>query len=88
MNSFVPLCKVPVQILQGDNDPVVSFKSAQEVMNKLTSENKQLKLIPSNRHGILMENIGGTWESIDEFMKSCIDEMNTVELNEPETNQI
>lgn len=74
MNEFVPLCTVPVLVLQGDNDPVVSFKSAQEVMNKLTCKNKQLKVIPSNRHGILMENIGGIWESIDEFMKACIDE--------------
>lgn len=76
MDDFVPLCTVPVLILQGDNDPVVSFKSAQEVMNKLTCKNKQLKVITSNRHGILMENIGGTWESIDEFMKVCIDETN------------
>jgi alpha-beta hydrolase superfamily lysophospholipase len=77
MDNFVPLCTVPVLILQGDNDPVVSFKSAQEIMNKLTCKNKQMKVIASNRHGILMENIGGTWESIDAFMKECVDETNT-----------
>ncbi|WP_411726595.1 alpha/beta fold hydrolase [Methyloglobulus sp.] len=77
MNDFAPKCTVPVLILQGDNDPVVSFKSAHAIMGKLTCKNKQLKFIPSNRHGILMENIGGTWESIDEFMKECIDETNT-----------
>ncbi len=74
MNDFVPLCKAPVQILQGDNDPVVAFKSAEEVMNKLTCEVKQLNVIASNRHGILMDNIGETWERIDEFMKKCIHE--------------
>jgi esterase/lipase len=77
MDDFVPLCTAPVLVLQGDNDPVVAFKSAEEIMNKLTCKNKQLKIIPSTRHGILMENIGGTWESIDEFMKDCITETNT-----------
>ncbi|MEQ1557365.1 MAG: alpha/beta fold hydrolase [Methyloglobulus sp.] len=76
MNEFVPLCKVPTLVLQGNEDPVVSVKSAQEVTNKLTAANKLLKIVPSKRHGILMENIGGTWESIDEFMNSCIEETN------------
>jgi esterase/lipase len=76
-DDFAPLCTVPVLVLQGDNDPVVAFKSAEEIMGKLTCKNKQLKVIPSNRHGILMENIGGTWESIDGFMKECISETNT-----------
>ncbi|MDD1638052.1 MAG: hypothetical protein LUQ56_07965, partial [Methylococcaceae bacterium] len=30
--------------------------------------------IDSNRHGILMENIGGTWSVINDFMISCIAE--------------
>jgi esterase/lipase len=77
MDDFLPLCTVPVLVLQGDNDPVVSFKSAKDVMNKLTCKNKQLKMITSIRHGILMENIGGIWESIDEFMKERINETNT-----------
>jgi esterase/lipase len=76
MDNFVPLCTSPVLVLQGDNDPVVAFKSAEELMKKLTCKNKQLKIIPSTRHGILMENIGSTWESIDEFMKDCITETN------------
>lgn len=73
MDQFLPECKVPVQIVQGDHDPIVSFRSAQEVINKLGSTKKQLKLISSNRHGILHENIGGTWETIDAFMKECIE---------------
>jgi esterase/lipase len=75
MDDFASLCTVPVLVLQGDNDPVVAFKSAEEIMGKLTCK-KQLKVIPSNRHGILMENIGGTWESIDGFMKECVSETN------------
>lgn len=76
MDEFLPKCTVPVQIVQGDNDPIVSFRSAQEIMNKLGGKNNKLKMIVSNRHGILHEDIGGTWESIDEFMKACIDETN------------
>jgi esterase/lipase len=70
-------CTVPVLILQGDNDPVVSVKGADELMANLICDNKQLKVIQSTRHGMLMENIGGTWESIDSFMKDCISETNT-----------
>ncbi len=77
MDDFVPLCTAPVLVLQGNNDPVVASKSADEIMNKLRCLNKQLKIINSNRHGILMENIGGTWESIDAFMKECAGETNT-----------
>ena len=76
LDGFAPLNKSPTLILQGDKDPIVSFKSAQEIMNKLTCDNKQLKLIPSNRHGILNENIGDTWGTIDVFMKECIHETN------------
>jgi esterase/lipase len=70
MEDFVPHCKVPTLILQGDKDPVVAFKGAEEVMQKLTAcELKRLLPIRSDRHGILMENIGGTWEKIDAFMQ-------------------
>jgi esterase/lipase len=74
MDDFVPRCQVPVLVLQGDNDPVVSAKSAPQVMDKLTTKNKKLVVIESKRHGILMENIGGTWDRIDEFMKDCLNE--------------
>jgi len=77
MDDFLPLCKRPVLILHGDQDPVVSIKSAPNVMDKLGSKNKQLKLISSNRHGILMENIGGTWDIISDFMNSCLAETNS-----------
>ncbi len=72
MDDFLPHCQVPVLILHGDHDPVVSVKSAHEVMKKLTTANKQLKLIESSRHGILMENIGGTWSIVNDFMKGCL----------------
>ncbi|NOT10518.1 MAG: alpha/beta fold hydrolase [Methylococcaceae bacterium] len=77
MDDFLPRCQCPVLILHGDQDPVVAFKSAQEVMDKLGSKTKLLKAVSSNRHGILMENIGGSWAAINQFMIHCMDETNT-----------
>ncbi len=74
MEETAGRCKVPVLILQGDHDPVVSFKSAEEIMEKLKCETKRLQVIESTRHGMLMENIGGTWDKIDAFMKECSNE--------------
>jgi esterase/lipase len=77
LDDFAPLCKVSTLVLQGDKDPIVSVKSAQEIMNKLTCKNKQLKIVSSSHHGILMDNIDNTWETIDDFMKECGNETNT-----------
>jgi esterase/lipase len=74
MDNFLPNCKIPVLVLHGDQDPVVSVESAREIMQMLKAGNRQLKIIDSNRHGILMENIGGTWSVINDFMMSCIAE--------------
>ena len=74
MDGFLPLCNMPVLILHGQHDPIVSVNSASEVMEKLQTKNKQLKIIDSNRHGILMENTGGTWNLINDFMINCIAE--------------
>jgi esterase/lipase len=68
LNNCLSLCTSNILILHGDHDPVVSVKSANHVMDTLSQANKQLTLIPSNKHGILMENIGETWAVIDEFM--------------------
>jgi esterase/lipase len=76
MDDFLPKIKIPVLVLHGDHDPVVAFKSAVELVSKLKTPNKQLKAINSDRHGILMENIGGTWDAINDFMVSCINETN------------
>jgi esterase/lipase len=78
MDDFLPLCNTPVLMLHGEHDPIVSVNSAPEIMDKLVTKNKQLRIIDSNRHGILMENIGGTWNLIDNFMTRCADK--TVEM--------
>jgi hypothetical protein len=47
---------------------VVKLKSAYKVMEAITNTNKQLKIIRSDKHGILMDNISDTWNIIDGFM--------------------
>jgi len=55
-------------------------------MEKLDTKNKQLKIIDSNRHGILMENIGGTWSIINDFMISCTTKTKSVNAISPTDN--
>ena len=59
---------VPTLIIYADEDPVVSAKSAPIIFDKLGSTNKKLHAINAHRHGILMENIGGTWSAVDDFL--------------------
>ncbi|WP_020565871.1 alpha/beta fold hydrolase [Methylosarcina fibrata] len=74
MDEVLPKIAIPVLIIHGDEDPIVSVKSASEVMNKLGTQEKELRIVHSSRHGILMENIGGTWSINDEFIAKCVRE--------------
>jgi len=87
MDDYLPRCNIPVLILHGEHDPVVSVNSASEVMDKLHTKNKQLKIIDSNRHGILMENIGGTWSVINDFMISCTEETKGINVSPTNNTQ-
>lgn len=60
---------VPVLMVYADDDPVVHPDSAQIIMSKLGSKHKECVAIHSNRHGVLMENIGNTWHIIHDFLK-------------------
>lgn len=60
--------KTPTLLLYADQDPVVSIQSAEIVFEKLGSEDKKLKVIHADRHGILMENCDNLWSYIDEFL--------------------
>ncbi|MDD1616713.1 MAG: alpha/beta hydrolase [Methylococcaceae bacterium NSP1-2] len=71
MADFLPLCTRPILIMHSDNDPVVKVKSAYKVIDAITTASKQLKIIHSTQHGILLENIDKSWDVIDEFMVNC-----------------
>jgi len=60
--------EIPVLIIYADKDPIVDIQSADIIIDKVSSTSKELVIIPSDRHGILMENIGATWETINTFL--------------------
>lgn len=68
LDELLPLVSMPALIVYGAEDPIVSAKGAPIIMDKLGSEHKQIQAIESQRHGILMENINGTWGVIDGFL--------------------
>ncbi len=66
--AHLPQVASPALVLQGDNDPVVDPQSAQLILEKIGSRDKELVLIPAARHGILNENIGQTRTAIHQFL--------------------
>jgi esterase/lipase len=68
----LPEIKMPVLVIYADEDHVVHLNSADIIMSNLGSECKKLITIHSERHGILMENIGSTWESINVFLEKNV----------------
>ncbi|WP_340123748.1 alpha/beta hydrolase [Methylobacter svalbardensis] len=68
LDELLPQISLPALVVYGDQDPIVSVKGAPIIMDKLGSQHKQIQVIKSQRHGILMENIGGTWGVIDGFL--------------------
>ena len=65
----LPDIDIPALIIYADQDPVVDVESAGVIMSGLGSKYKKLITVHANRHGILMENIGSTWESINIFLE-------------------
>ncbi|MFW5444350.1 MAG: alpha/beta fold hydrolase [Methylococcaceae bacterium] len=68
----LPDIQIPTLIVMADQDPVVDSESANIIMNKLGAEIKNLEIIDSKRHGILMENVGETWEKINVFLEGNV----------------
>jgi esterase/lipase len=68
LEQILPRIKHPTLTIYADHDPVVARESAQVLYKKLGSTTKRLHMVNANRHGILMENLGNTWEIIDTFI--------------------
>lgn len=62
----------PVAVIQGTEDQIIDPKSAQIILEKIASTDTSLHLIPSKRHGILNEDIGGTQELVTSFLMSLL----------------
>jgi esterase/lipase len=56
----LPQVVCPVTIIQGTDDPIVDPASARLIHDRIGSTEKSLHMVPSQRHGILHEDIAGT----------------------------
>jgi pimeloyl-ACP methyl ester carboxylesterase len=57
-----------VLLLQGDKDPVVDPISLDKLQGLLSAAEVEAKMVPSRRHGILYENIGGTIDTVLDYV--------------------
>ncbi|MCP5368911.1 MAG: alpha/beta fold hydrolase [Hyphomicrobiales bacterium] len=69
----LPDIACPTLVVQGDADPVVDPRSARLIMDRLSAPAKGLRMVPSTRHGILNENVGGAQEMVLSFAASLLD---------------
>jgi len=60
LNRCLPQVVCPVTIIQGTEDPIVDPASARLIHDRIGSAGKSLHMVPSQRHGILHEDIAGT----------------------------
>jgi esterase/lipase len=60
LDRCLPQVVCPVTIIQGTDDPIVDPASARLIQDRIGSVEKTLHMIPSQRHGILHEDIAGT----------------------------
>lgn len=64
--------KIPTLLVYASEDPIVNPESAEIILAKLTDIHKELVIVNSTRHGILMDNIDDTWTVINNFLKRYI----------------
>ncbi len=60
--------RCPVLLLQGDKDRVVDSRSMGKLRDLLSGAKVESKMIPSKRHGILYEDIGGTVDIVLDYV--------------------
>jgi esterase/lipase len=70
LEERLPDVQCPVTLIQGTDDPIVEPESAELVYERLGTSQKKLFTVPSTRHGILYEDIGGTQERIISFLSA------------------
>ncbi|MGR8921889.1 MAG: alpha/beta fold hydrolase [Gammaproteobacteria bacterium] len=68
LNRLLGQVELPTCIVQADEDRVVDPKSATIAYEKVRAETKELHWIPSQRHGILNEDIGETHQVVLDFL--------------------
>lgn len=74
MQSHLDDIRCPVLLLQGSDDPVVEPSSAQRIFDLIGYANKTIKIVNSDKHCILNEDIGSTHRIIMEFLARHADQ--------------
>lgn len=62
--------EIPTTIIQGTEDPVVSPSSGETIHKNISSEEKSLHWIETNRHGLITDDIGDTHKILIEFIEN------------------
>ncbi len=60
--------KCPTRLIQGDQEKVVKPESARLIRAEMAGTTPELVMVPSTRHGIVTEDIGGTRQHIIDFV--------------------
>ncbi|MBI5017951.1 MAG: alpha/beta fold hydrolase [Deltaproteobacteria bacterium] len=68
MEGHLRRVRCPVLLVQANDDPTVDPESVDLIYQGLGTARKTLVMVPSARHGILYENIGGTQEKVLDFV--------------------
>jgi esterase/lipase/1-acyl-sn-glycerol-3-phosphate acyltransferase len=69
-SASLPLVTAPALVLQADKDPVVKPESAQKIMEKINSKQKELKMLPFSRHVIVLgEGKNEVFEKVYAFIQ-------------------
>ena len=60
----------PSLLIQGDSEKVVNPESGKLIRDKMVATTPNLIMVPSTRHGILTEDIGGTRQLVIDYVKT------------------
>lgn len=58
-------------VIQSTEDPVVNPKAAEKIFKGLSSNDKNIHMIKSDRHGIIYDNVGETHELLIKFVEDA-----------------
>ncbi len=67
LDECLPKVCCPLLTMQASEDPVVVPGSAEEIAARVASKDKQVEIIPWQRHGLIQGDVGRTWEFIEAF---------------------
>ena len=71
--EVLPEVKVPVLVLQADEDPTVEAASAHDIEEALGSRNKRVVIIPAERHVLVLDDRLGVHRRVRNFIVGLAD---------------